>query len=103
MSSPVIQTAPLEVDRSSSQSALSERSGRWNGRVWIGVGTCVLASIMVIRALLSSTTIYENTGRGTFLVVRHADACTAVQKFSQPLEWLRSCPSRRVDKRGGGR
>ena len=27
------QTAPLEVDRSSSQSALSERPGRWNGRV----------------------------------------------------------------------
>ena len=27
------QSAPLEVDRSSSQSALSERSGRWNGRV----------------------------------------------------------------------
>ena len=44
MSSPVIQTAPLEVDRSSSQSALSERSGRWNGRVW---WTCVLASIVV--------------------------------------------------------
>ena len=33
MSSPVIQTAPLEVGRSSSQSALSERPGRWNGRV----------------------------------------------------------------------
>ena len=31
MSSPVIQTAPLEVGRSSSQSALSERPGRWNG------------------------------------------------------------------------
>ena len=27
------QTAPLEVGRSSSQSALSERPGRWNGRV----------------------------------------------------------------------
>ena len=27
------QTAPLEADRSSSQSALSERPGRWNGRV----------------------------------------------------------------------
>ena len=29
MSSPVIQTAPLEVGRSSSQSALSERPGRF--------------------------------------------------------------------------
>ena len=35
----------------------------------------------------------EERERGTFLVVRHADACTAVQKFSQPLEWLRSRPS----------
>ena len=39
--SSLCQSAPLEVDRSSSQSALSERSGRWNGRVW---WTCVLAS-----------------------------------------------------------
>ena len=38
--------------------------------------------------------------RGTFLVSRHAGACAAVQKLSPPLEWLRSCPSRRVDKRG---
>ena len=38
MSSPVIQTAPLEVGRSSSQSALSERPGRWNGRVERGAG-----------------------------------------------------------------
>ena len=44
----------------------------------------------------------EGRERGTFLVSRDEDACTAVQKFSQPLEWLRSCPSRRVDKRGGG-
>ena len=58
--SPVRQTSPLEVDRSSSQSALSERSGRWNGRGW---WTCVLASIMVLRALLSSTTISEHWAR----------------------------------------
>ena len=31
--SSLCQSAPLEVDRSSSQSALSERPGRWNGRV----------------------------------------------------------------------
>ena len=34
----------------------------------------------------------EGRERGTFLVSRHAGACTAVQKFSQPLEWLRSRP-----------
>ena len=44
----------------------------------------------------------EGRERGTSLVSRHAGACTAVQKLSQPLEWLRSRPSRRVDKRGGG-
>ena len=44
----------------------------------------------------------EERERGTSLVSRHAGACTAVQKLSQPLEWLRSRPSRRVDKRGGG-
>ena len=49
MSSPVIPTAPLEVDRSSSQSALSERSDRWNGRGW---WTCVLASVVMTVALL---------------------------------------------------
>ena len=38
MSSPVIQTAPLEVGRSSSQSALSERPGRWNGPRPVPVG-----------------------------------------------------------------
>ena len=44
----------------------------------------------------------EGRERGTFLLSRHAGACTAVQKLSQPLEWLRSRPPRRVDKRGGG-
>ena len=34
----------------------------------------------------------EERERGTSLVSRHAGACTAVQKFSQPLEWLRSRP-----------
>ena len=43
----------------------------------------------------------EEQERGTFLVVRHAGACTAVQKFSQPLEWLRSCPS--PGRTGSGR
>ena len=37
--SSLCQSAPLGVDRSSSQSALSERSGRWNGRVWCGLAS----------------------------------------------------------------
>ena len=36
---PLIQAAPSGVDRSSSQSALSERSGRWNGRGWCGLAS----------------------------------------------------------------
>ena len=60
MSSPVIQTAPLEVGRSSSQSALSERPGplEWPSLVW----TCVLASIVV-----TSSSIVMNTEHPTAL------------------------------------
>ena len=67
------RTAPLEVDRSSSQSALSERSGRWNGRVW---WTCVLASDRDYKHCYTSTTNSDRQlatpGRGIFLVSRHA-------------------------------
>jgi len=176
------QTTPLEVGRSSSQSALSERPGRWNGRVSerrqplpsrggevYDLPSCPACEGMLgrsespprrgrrregrttvpagpqLRAVLPSrreasalgaspacTVPHASRGlclerdckrvplagarlpreereRGTFLVVRHADACTAVQKFSQPLEWLRSRPSpgrtgsRRWRRRGRSR
>ena len=171
------RTAPLEVDRSSSQSALSERPGRWNGRVSErrqplpserGGGQYDLPSCPACEGMLGRsespprrgrrregrTTVpagpqlrgrppletrgqctwgqapaytvphasrglwlerdrkrvpqagarlpREEQERGTSLVSRHAGARAAVQKLSQPLEWLRSRPSRRVDKRGGG-
>ena len=150
------QTAPLEVGRSSSQSALSERPGRWNGRERLGerggVGSEARlqprglpahsrrvegrTTVSARRTSVTSRPPLETRGqctwgrapactvphasrglwlerdrkrvpqagarlpreeqeRGTFLVSRHAGACTAVQKLSQPLEWL--------DKRGGGR
>ena len=162
------RTAPLEVGRSSSQSALSERPGRWNGRVERGAesarkrdcshGDCppTLVGLRGGRLSLTADLSYEPPSprdarpahtwgrapactvphasrglwlerdrkrvpqagarlpreereRGTSLVSRHAGACTAVQKLSQPLEWLLSRPSpgrtgsRRWRRRGRSR
>ena len=159
MSSPVIQTAPLEVGRSSSQSALSERPGRWNGRVERGAesarkrdcshGDCPPTLVGLRGGRLSPQDLsYEPSSprdarpvhlgpspsvhRPTRLTrplagagsqasppgrrassekgagardILSKPACRCMHGRSetlQPLEWLRSRPSRQVDKRGGG-
>ena len=66
--SSLCQSAPLEVDRSSSQSALSERSGRWNGRVW---WTCVLASIVVTSSSIVLNSYEHRTRHWAESALRH--------------------------------
>ena len=159
-SSPARQTSPLEVGRSSSQSALSERPGRWNGRVERGAesarkrdcshGDCppTLVGLRGGRLSPQADLSYEppsprdarpvhlgpspSVHRPTRLTrplagagsqasppgrrassergagardILSKPACRCMHGRSetlQPLEWLRSRPSRRVDKRGGG-
>ena len=152
-------TSPMEVGRSSSQSALSEWPGRWNGRVERGAesarkrdcshGDCppTLVGLRGGRLSLTADLSYEPPSprdarpahtwdrapactvphasrglwlerdrkrvplagarlpreeqeRGTFLVSRHADACTAVQKLSS--RWNGCAPAPHAGWTSGG-
>ena len=153
----------MEVDRSSSQSALSERPGRWNGRVERGAesarkrdcshGDCppTLVGLRGGRLSLTADLSYEppsprdarpahlgprqpqrtpphtphaasgwsgiasesprparvfrerSRSEGTFLVSRHADACTAVQKLSSRWNGWPALPPLTPGGQAGGR
>ena len=80
------RTAPLEVDRSSSQSALSERSGRWNGRGWRGLASSRRSRLQALLQFNSTSSDRQlaTPGQGTSLVSRHAVRARALRNFPPP-------------------